>query len=181
MKHAVMQWSVGVVVALAGLVAAQQAPPAAPGTNVSASASTVRYRVNYRPMAADPWQIDVLDGKHRRLLLNCCRQSGKSTAVAMLALLEACFLSDSLILLLSPSLRQSSELLRKVDRFHVMLGSPLRGKRTPGANSSSCSATASTHRAGCRPIACWTSRSAPTRSPTRWRFDRRRSRSYYVT
>ena len=37
-------------------------------------------------LVPDPWQTDVLDGNHRRLLLNCSRQAGKSTAVAMLAL-----------------------------------------------------------------------------------------------
>ena len=36
----------------------------------------------------DPWQLDVLVGKHQRLLLNCCRQSGKSTTVALLSVLE---------------------------------------------------------------------------------------------
>jgi hypothetical protein len=88
------------------------------------------YFMNLLKMPPDPWQIDVLDGKHRRLLLNCCRQSGKSTVVAMLALLEALFRSSSLILVLSKSLRQSSELLRKVAEFHLRLNSPLRDKRT---------------------------------------------------
>ena len=37
----------------------------------------------------DPWQIDVLESGHPRVLLNCCRQAGKSTAVAYLALAEA--------------------------------------------------------------------------------------------
>ena len=32
----------------------------------------------------DPWQVEVLDGGHPRLLLNCCRQAGKSTVVALL-------------------------------------------------------------------------------------------------
>src|SRR5713226_5952371 len=26
----------------------------------------------------DPWQVEVLEGNHTRLLLNCCRQAGKS-------------------------------------------------------------------------------------------------------
>jgi hypothetical protein len=38
----------------------------------------------------DPWQVEVLEAGHPRLLLNCCRQAGKSTALAMLALAEAC-------------------------------------------------------------------------------------------
>jgi hypothetical protein len=37
----------------------------------------------------DPWQVEVLEGGHARLLLNCCRQAGKSTVVAMLGLVHA--------------------------------------------------------------------------------------------
>jgi hypothetical protein len=38
----------------------------------------------------DPWQVEVLEGGHSRLLLNCC-QAGKSTVVAPLGLVEALF------------------------------------------------------------------------------------------
>ena len=37
----------------------------------------------------DPWQVEVLESTHPRLLLNCCRQAGKSAVVAVLALTEA--------------------------------------------------------------------------------------------
>jgi len=37
----------------------------------------------------DPWQIQVLEAGQPRLLLNCCRQAGKSTVAAILALVEA--------------------------------------------------------------------------------------------
>jgi len=47
-------------------------------------------------------------------MLNCSRQSGKSTTASILALHRAIFYPDNLILLVSPSLRQSSELFRKV-------------------------------------------------------------------
>jgi hypothetical protein len=66
----------------------------------------------------DPWQIDVLETRHKRLLLNCCRQAGKSTVVALLSLYEAFAHDNSLILLLSRSLRQSRELFRRVTEFH---------------------------------------------------------------
>src|SRR5437763_7678686 len=39
----------------------------------------------------DPWQVEVLEAGHPRLLLNCCRQAGKSTVVALLGLAEAVF------------------------------------------------------------------------------------------
>jgi len=59
------------------------------------------------------------------MLLLCCRQAGKSTVTAALALHTALFQPDSLILLLSPSLRQSAELFRKVATFYADLGRPV--------------------------------------------------------
>jgi hypothetical protein len=58
----------------------------------------------------DPWHVEVLEAGHARLLLNCCRQAGKSTVVAMLGLVEAVFNPGTKVLLVSRSLRQSSEL-----------------------------------------------------------------------
>lgn len=63
---------------------------------------------------ADPWQAEVLRSDTKRLLLNCSRQSGKSTTTAALALHTALFQPGSLILVVSPSLRQSLELFRKL-------------------------------------------------------------------
>ena len=34
-------------------------------------------------MEPDPWQLVVATSQHPRMLLNCCRQVGKSTIVAM--------------------------------------------------------------------------------------------------
>ena len=62
----------------------------------------------------DDWQADVLTSGAPRMLLNCSRQSGKSTTAAALALHRAIFYPGSLVLLVSPSLRQSGELFRKV-------------------------------------------------------------------
>src|SRR5262245_49085027 len=68
-------------------------------------------RVGIRP---DPWQADLLRSGGRQLILNCARQSGKSTVSSLLALHEALYRPPALVLLLSPSLRQSQELFRKV-------------------------------------------------------------------
>jgi hypothetical protein len=65
----------------------------------------------------DSSQAKVLRWTMQRLLLNCTRQWGKSTIAAILALHRALFYPDSLILLVSPSLRQSQELFRKVTQF----------------------------------------------------------------
>jgi hypothetical protein len=78
----------------------------------------------------DPWQVEVLEGGHPRLLLNCCRQARKSTAVALLGLAEAIYLPGSKVLLLSRSLRQSAELFRIVTGFYRRLGAPMRQRQT---------------------------------------------------
>jgi hypothetical protein len=80
----------------------------------------------------DPWQADVLEGGHPRLLLNCCRQAGKSTAVALLGLAEAVFVPGTMVLLLSRSHRQSMELFRIVTGFYRRLDSPFFERQTPG-------------------------------------------------
>jgi hypothetical protein len=78
----------------------------------------------------DPWQVEVLEAGHPRLLLNCCRQAGKSTVVALLGLVEALFVPATKVLLVSRSLRQSAELFRIVTDFYRRLGSPLRERQT---------------------------------------------------
>ena len=64
-------------------------------------------------LAPDAWQRHVLRSTDRQTILLCSRQAGKSTVSAVLAVHEAVFRAASLILLLSPSLRQSQELFRK--------------------------------------------------------------------
>src|SRR5712671_7682628 len=78
----------------------------------------------------DPWQIDVLEGGYSRLLLNCCRQAGKSTTVALLGLVEAVFVPFTKVLLVSRSLRQSTELFRIVTDFFGRIGSPCKLRQT---------------------------------------------------
>src|SRR6266849_4183394 len=70
-------------------------------------------RLGFRP---DPWQSQVLRSPARWILLNCCRQSGKSTTTALVALHTAIY-DPGLILLVSPSLRQSKELFAKTAGF----------------------------------------------------------------
>jgi hypothetical protein len=62
----------------------------------------------------DGWQKQILRFTGKRLIMNCSRQSGKSTTSAVLALYRAMYYPNNMILLISPSLRQSSELFRKV-------------------------------------------------------------------
>jgi hypothetical protein len=69
----------------------------------------------------DPWQADLLRKQPRRAILNCSRQSGKSTTCALMALHAAVFEPDSLIVVASPSQRQSAELLRSIRGLHSKL------------------------------------------------------------
>lgn len=73
----------------------------------------------------DPWQAAVLRSTAPRILLNASRQSGKSTTVATLAVWTAVYQPGALVLLLSPSLRQSSELFKKALGVYRALGRPV--------------------------------------------------------
>ena len=69
----------------------------------------------------DDWQGRFLRSGARRILLNCARQSGKSTVTALLAAHTAIYQPESLVLLLSPTQRQSHELFRKAIAVHRAL------------------------------------------------------------
>ena len=73
----------------------------------------------------DPWQRDLLRSSSDRVILNCSRQSGKSTMTAVITLHRALYHPGSLILCLAPALRQSQELFGKVLGFYRDLGRPV--------------------------------------------------------
>jgi len=77
-----------------------------------------RLYLGYTP---DPWQEKFLRSQSKRLILNNSRQSGKSTITAILALWEAIYKPKSVIVLDSPSLRQSQELMGKFSGFLSMI------------------------------------------------------------
>jgi hypothetical protein len=76
----------------------------------------------------DRWQHKLLRSSSDRVLLNCSRQSGKSTMSALIALHRALYRPGSLILCLAPALRQSQELFAKVLGFYRELGRPVRAQ-----------------------------------------------------
>jgi hypothetical protein len=78
-----------------------------------------------RGLRPDPWQRDLLLRAGRQVLLNCSRQAGKSTVVSALALHTALFTAGGLVLLLSPSQRQSAEIFRKVLEAYQALRGPV--------------------------------------------------------
>lgn len=72
----------------------------------------------------DSWQADVLRSDARQLILCCSRQAGKSTTTALMALWTAIYQPGALVLIVSPSLRQSQELYRKVANLLRVLKQP---------------------------------------------------------
>ncbi len=86
-----------------------------------AQADPVAFAQYYLDFQPDPWQCDFLRSRAQRIILNCSRQSGKSTTVAILALWEAIHKPKSTIVLDSPSLRQSQELMLKFEEFLAKL------------------------------------------------------------
>jgi hypothetical protein len=73
----------------------------------------------------DPWQRDVLRSTAPRMLLNCSRQSGKSTMATVLAVHTAVYEPGALTLMLSPTLRQSGELFKRSLGVYRALGRPV--------------------------------------------------------
>lgn len=69
-------------------------------------------------LAPDAWQQDVLRSGGGDTLLLVTRQGGKSTTTAGKALHTALYRPGSLVLLLSPSLRQSQELFAKAVQIY---------------------------------------------------------------
>jgi hypothetical protein len=82
----------------------------------------------------DPWQKELLTtylpttsrrSSVERTLLLCSRQAGKSTVAAALAMETALLDAPALVLLLSPSQRQSAELYRKCADANRAIGRPV--------------------------------------------------------
>jgi hypothetical protein len=81
----------------------------------------------------DPWQADLLRTGHPRILTLASRQAGKSRAVGAKVLRTALVEPNSLILVLSPTERQSKEFFQEhvIDLYEV-LGRPVKPARRPG-------------------------------------------------
>jgi hypothetical protein len=79
-------------------------------------------RCGIRP---DNWQEGLLNSEDKQVILLCARQTGKSTVSALIALHRALYTPFSLVLVLSPSQRQSQEFYRKIrDSYNLLTGVP---------------------------------------------------------
>jgi hypothetical protein len=73
----------------------------------------------------DKWQAELMRSTAPRILLLCARQTGKTTTTGFIALATAIHKPASLVLILSPSQRQSAEMQRTIMSFHSKLqGAP---------------------------------------------------------
>jgi hypothetical protein len=87
-------------------------------------AEFVRDRFGWEP---DEPQRMLLDSEAKRGILNCSRQWGKSTVAAAKAVHRAYTREEALVVVASPTERQSGEFLRKAARMTRMLGITPRG------------------------------------------------------
>jgi hypothetical protein len=76
-------------------------------------------------LVLEAWQREALTASAARMLWNVARQLGKSTVAATLAAHTALYEPGSLTLCLSPTERQSGELLRKVRDVYRATGRPV--------------------------------------------------------
>lgn len=74
----------------------------------------------------DDWQAAACSSTASNVSLNCSRQSGKSTVASIMAVHTCLSQEHSLSILISPSLRQSGELMRSCLALYRALGRPIR-------------------------------------------------------
>ena len=70
----------------------------------------------------EPWQSDIIDSNDPRLGVLAARQSGKSLAIGYKVLASALCFPATTSLIISPTLKQSSELLLKVSGIIQIAG-----------------------------------------------------------
>ena len=74
-------------------------------SEIAQALDPVIFSKNSLDFNSDTSQERILRSNSKRIMLNCCRQWGKSVITAIKALHMAIYYPGSLILLLSPSLR----------------------------------------------------------------------------
>jgi hypothetical protein len=75
-------------------------------------------------LVPDPWQLRVLRSSAQTMLINCSRQAGKSTTVALL-IVSMLLQPAKTVVITAPAERQSKELYRKVLNFWRRLERPV--------------------------------------------------------
>ncbi len=70
----------------------------------------------------DPWQVRALRSEAPQQIWLCARQVGKSTTAALISMHTVMYHANTLVLLLSPTLRQSGELFKRCLNIYRTLG-----------------------------------------------------------
>jgi hypothetical protein len=91
------------------------------------SLDPVRFAREVLDFHPDPLQELVLRPNNKHGILNCSRQWGKSTLTALKAVHRASQEHNALVLVVSPSERQSAEFVLKAAQFVRRLGLPVKG------------------------------------------------------
>ena len=94
------------------------------GLDLAAALDPVRFgrRLGFEP---EPWQARLLRTVAARVLVRCARQTGKTTTVGLRALHTAMHHPGRDVLVISPSQRQSDELLLRVRaHYRAVAGAP---------------------------------------------------------
>jgi hypothetical protein len=88
------------------------------------AAEWARWGLQFEP---DAIQAGILRSGSKRGILNCSRQWGKSTVTSAKALYHAIHEANSLVVVVSPSARQSGEFMGKAAGFLMKMGIPRKG------------------------------------------------------
>ena len=96
----------------------------AAGGRIADAARFAEAALQFQP---DSQQRELLECEAKQVLLNCTRQWGKSTVAAIKAVHRAHSFADGLVVVASPTERQSAEFLLKARHFMKRLGVPVRG------------------------------------------------------
>ena len=73
----------------------------------------------------DPWQEDILRSESKRIILNCARQTGKSSIVAIIALHHCLYTPNAIVIVISHTLQQSAETFRKIHHYYRQIAKPV--------------------------------------------------------
>lgn len=87
-----------------------------------ADPAEIMVQAGYTP---DDWQRDLLRSDAQRILIVASRQIGKTRSSAAIALREALLNKRALVLIISPSERQSGEIFNNVCEYYDALGKPV--------------------------------------------------------
>jgi len=75
-------------------------------------------------MEPDPWQRLVIESHSQQIMMVCSRQVGKTAVASAVVLLTAILEPPALVLVMSPSERQSAEFVRSVKGLYDALSRP---------------------------------------------------------